>query len=190
MIGRKAQIEDFGEFLLAGVVIAILVFVAFFFISQDMRIQRDDFEKEKVILESSYLTRIMLQHEIEPGYKVYQKILDISNSGSRRMEDYSPLYEELDKIFQKYYASADGVHWVLMIDGFHVITSREDPMYARDAMPSLEIPNPEGENVEVLIFEVKDIHHKFDREDVIQRPGDDEFLEWWDREFGWDDEDE
>ena len=169
MIGRKAQIEDFGEFLLAGIVIAVLVFIAFFFISQDVRIQMEDFEKELAMIEASYTTRMILQHEIEPGYKVYNLVIDSVNNGSTT--DINNALYKIKDVVEENYDSSVSSQWFFRINNQVIFANvAQRPYGAVQALTPIIIPNPEGENINVTFRRISDADSKFKYEQVIDIP--------------------
>ncbi len=169
MIGRKAQIEDFGELLLTSAIIIILAVALVFFINQEAERKQEGFDRELAILEASQTTRMMLQHEVEPGRKLYEEIIELVNSDALYRTEYDGLFAEMETLFYEYHASSGDSEYFFRV-GRHERwkEARRAPTDATRIIPNLIIPNPEGDNIPVLIFEVKDIHHTFEADRILQ----------------------
>ncbi len=162
MIGKKAQIEDFGELLLTSAIIILLAVVLVFLINNQAQAKQNAFDEEMARLDASHTTRMMLQHEIEPGKKLYEEIIEVVNSNPRRA-DYDELFEKIEVLFNEHYASSQGSDWFFKIDdnrASSIPSARAMLIQMVRTYPHVVVPNPEGQNINVLLFELKPIHHK------------------------------
>ncbi len=163
MIGRKAQIEDFGEMLLASVIIILLAVMMVFFINNQAQAKQNAFDEEIARIDASYTTRMMLQHEIEPGKKLYEEIIELVNSNPRR-RDYDALFEKIEVLFNDHYASSQSSDCFFKIgdDNRYSSVPGATAMLSQrvKTYPHVVVPNPEGQNINVLLFELKPIHYK------------------------------
>jgi len=169
MRGKKGLLEDIGTFIIVVILLVIIGFIIAWIVTSIA----DDKEKEskvyQMLLESSYTTRVLLDYEIEPGYKVYDLVLDTTESGK-----YDEFEQQMGKIVDGIYGNQE--KWIFRIGTKEMLhNTNSQPFAVRAYWPGVFIPNPSGGSIEVLFKKIEPSDELFEEngQDILRIKRDD-----------------
>jgi len=145
---KKGQIADFGSVLIAAGILALLILVMLLIIRTNTLDKKAEYERNKALIDASYDTRMILNTEIAPNYKLYQAITDDFNAA-----DSVKIDDDVQKAIELHYGKNLGP-WVLILNnGYHHHYNAKPLSYQEvlSHFPLTQIPNPRGRKIGVVI---------------------------------------
>ncbi|MFA6073063.1 MAG: D-alanyl-D-alanine carboxypeptidase family protein [Candidatus Woesearchaeota archaeon] len=173
--GKKGLLEDFMTFFFVAIIVIVILGIILFIIYGNMEKKQKQAVMDLNVIEGFYNTRIILNSEVRPNYKVYDLSIYAVNTG-----DYETFKKEIVSVIQKFYPNGKLYEkWRILInDKCYIIdnsgvTSSTGTVAAPgnsgvagvrvqpytfddcdtdiiDLLPKVTIPNPEGGNILVL----------------------------------------
>ncbi len=158
MKSKKGAIEDFGELFIAGLVIALIIIIVLFYISQ---LNKSTGEMPDVYvndLEAMQTTRMIIQWQYDEDQKVYEKIVELYNDNKKtQIIDIikNTIKKEIDDpgdwIIALGEHSKDQIHGAIGLSENEILKMEGSRIY----LPKTKIPNPqEDEPILILIKKV------------------------------------
>ncbi|MCF7865820.1 hypothetical protein K9L67_03705 [Candidatus Woesearchaeota archaeon] len=147
---KKGQLADFGEMMLASIVIIVLAIIVLVLITAYKDDKENEYKKSELFQETAYTTRILLQTEIEPGKKLYEEIINLVNQNN-----YEDSFTSVKKAIDKHFTDPNE-KWIIIInDKSTRINTDLYPVTVQRGLPKLEIPNPNGNNIKITIRNIQ-----------------------------------
>jgi len=157
-VNKKGLIYDFGGLVIVVLILVILGAFLLLIISANANNKKQQFEQKVSMLDSSYQTRIILQQEIAPGYKVFEFIIDKVNQ-----KDYDAIDDKMPDIINAHMLDSDIGEWFYVVnDHIGKYNAFALPYGAMKILPKTIIPNPEGEDIEVIIKQISPADFKIE----------------------------
>lgn len=141
-----------GALVLTIIIGGFLVFI----IGVIVDAKTDVFYKDMSVSESSYTTRILLETRLDDDYKFYEYLIDVVNS-----DNFDGFKETSEKVLKEYYGDEITDPWVISLNNkkWALGPAPNGEVYIQDIPPTI-IPNPSGDNIELLIKPVRPIDFK------------------------------
>lgn len=155
MKSKKGAIEDFGELFITGIVIAAIILITLFWLSN---LDKKTGEMPDVYvndLEAMQTTRMILNWQYDEEQKIYERVVELYNE-DKKSEIINMLENTITKEIE------DPGDWIIAIDEFSkdqihgsIGLSNEEMSKmegSRKYLPKTKIPNPkETEPIKILI---------------------------------------
>lgn len=154
-LNKKADLMSYGSIIVAVLIIAV-VFALLFIISKIIFDETEDkFEKDISIKDGSYTTRLLLDTEIQPGYKLYEYIIEATNK-----QELTQLRQIIQTTLEKYYGGPLTEPWIAKVGDQQTYIGPNTKYISLQDVPTTTIPNPYGQNIEVIIKPITKIDTK------------------------------
>jgi len=108
-IGKKGTMDDFGDLIVGGIIISVLLVVLIILIAANTDQKKIQTDFDLKLQETVRTTRLTLDQETESGEKIYELII-----AQEETRNYKPVGIELNKTLDKLYGSSKGT-WLLII---------------------------------------------------------------------------
>jgi hypothetical protein len=149
-LNKRASFDDLAELFMAALAIIVLGTIIVIIVSQSSIKKNQEVQKDLSYLDAGYQTRVLLNHEIRPGYKMYDLIIDSVNS-----DDFTLFEKELDKMMKQTYDPDLRESWFFAVNSrLYKHNVKEMPIAAMTAIDGVIIPNPNGANIRVLFKKI------------------------------------
>lgn len=149
-MNKKGLVVDAIEFIIVSATIIFLILIVFIIISLNISSKINKFNLEQSKIDASRNTRILLEYELQPEYKLYQAIIDGVNSGDENFVN-NAIIESINKA----YGDSSTEAWIFIINGrIASYKLNKIPNDVINYLPRTNIPNPEGTQINVLIKRV------------------------------------
>jgi len=153
--GKKGTMDDFGELLVGGIMITVLLVVLIILIATNTDQKKIQTDFDLKMQETVKTTRLMLDQETETGEKIFDVIIKQEDT-----RDYKPVGIALNKTLDKIYGASKGT-WVLIIKDPKIRYweyLKSDPNVkipnGLTNLPGVSIPDGKGDIINVTIKKI------------------------------------
>ena len=147
---KKGQLADTSEVLVAAGILVALILVMLAIIWTIAAGKKGEYERNKALIDASYDTRMILNTELAPNYKLYQAITDDINANN-----YDKMSDDVKKAIELHYGKNFGP-WFFIFDSFNLkfnlhYNAKSLSYGILSHFPLTQIPNGGGEEIGVVI---------------------------------------
>jgi len=173
-LNKRGIVDKFLTLLFVGLYIGAVFFILFLILNATMSEKKAQYAQDVNVLEGMYSSRIILNYQIEPNYKLYDAAIDAVNTGNS-----DKFHTQISDAIRAYYPDKIITEkWLIMLNDecFMMINSGDTSSSLTiqtqnvggagvsvrglemdscsdnviDSLPKITIPNPDGKNIMFL----------------------------------------